>query len=44
MVCEEHFQNHHLEIDDVVTRSEGGIDHIGNPQFLCSHCNRLKGN
>ena len=42
--CGEHFQRHHLEVDHIIARSEGGTDHIGNLQLLCSHCNRLKGN
>ena len=44
MGCGEHFQRHHLEVDHIIARSEGGTDHIGNLQLLCSHCNRLKGN
>lgn len=42
--CGEHFQRHHLEVDHIIARAEGGTDHIDNLQLLCSHCNRIKGN
>ena len=33
-----------FDLDQVIPRSRGGIDHLDNLQLLCSHCNRLKGN
>lgn len=33
-----------LHLDHIVTRSRGGLCHIGNVQFLCGSCNSSKGN
>ena len=41
--CRERFDIRHLEVDHIVAKSKGGSDHISNLQFLCSHCNRVKG-
>ena len=41
--CDEHFQSRHLEVDHIVSRREGGTDHIDNLQLLCGNCNRTKG-
>ena len=42
--CNEHFKAQQLEVDHIIARSQGGTDHLGNLQLLCSHCNRIKGN
>ena len=42
--CNEHFKDHHLEVDHIIAKSKGGTDHIENLQLLCGHCNRVKGN
>ncbi|MDE0013592.1 MAG: DNA methyltransferase [Candidatus Poribacteria bacterium] len=41
--CGEHFQMRNLEVDHIIAETNGGTDHIGNLQLLCSHCNRVKG-
>jgi len=41
--CQEHFQQHHLEVDHNISRKKGGTDHLENLQLLCSYCNRTKG-
>ena len=32
-----------FEVDHVIPRARGGMDHLGNLQLLCPHCNRVKG-
>ena len=39
----ERFAMHNLEVDHIVSRAEGGTDHLGNLQLLCGRCNRVKG-
>ena len=41
--CGQHFELRNLEIDHIVARSSGGLDHKENLQLLCGGCNRLKG-
>ena len=41
--CGEHFKMQNLEVDHIIALSKGGNDHIANLQFLCGHCNRVKG-
>ncbi len=41
--CQEYFQYRHLEVDHIIARSQGGGDHLGNLQLLCTSCNRIKG-
>lgn len=42
--CLHFFEFRHLEVDHIVPRAKGGIDHPDNLQLLCSSCNRMKGN
>ena len=42
--CRQHFQPPNLTVDHIIARSQGGTDHLGNLQLLCSHCNAVKGN
>ena len=41
--CGQHFQIQNLEVDHIISRSQGGTDHIENLQLLCGSCNRIKG-
>ena len=41
--CKTEFPFRMFEVDHVIPRSRGGIDHIDNLQLLCTHCNRTKG-
>ena len=41
--CKNHYQYKDLEIDHIIAKTNGGIDHIDNLQLLCGNCNRLKG-
>ena len=41
--CGQHFELRNLEIDHIVARSSGGLDHKENLQLLCGGCNRVKG-
>ena len=41
--CGEHFEVRHLEVDHIISRRNGGTDHIENLQLLCGSCNRIKG-
>ncbi len=41
--CNTHFETRHLEVDHIISRSNGGTDHIENLQLLCGNCNRVKG-
>ena len=41
--CGEHFQARHLEVDHIISRRNGGTDHVNNLQLLCASCNRIKG-
>ena len=42
--CKASFDYSCLEVDYIIATSKGGINHLGNLQLLCSHCNRVKGN
>ena len=42
--CSEHFKPQNLEVDHIIARAKGGMDHIQNLQLLCGNCNRIKGN
>ena len=41
--CKKRFDIENLEIDHIIPKNDGGIDHIDNLQLLCGHCNRIKG-
>ena len=41
--CRQHFEARHLEVDHIVSRHNGGTDHLDNLQLLCASCNRIKG-
>ena len=41
--CDTHFPFRVMEVDHVRPRVQGGTDHAGNLQLLCSGCNRSKG-
>ena len=41
--CGQRFELRNLEIDRIVARSSGGLDHKENLQILCGGCNRVKG-
>ena len=41
--CGTHFEAGHLEVDHIISSSNGGTDHIDNLQLLCGNCNRIKG-
>ena len=41
--CREHFEARHLEVDHIISRKNGGTNHIDNLQLLCGNCNRVKG-
>jgi len=41
--CKISFPFHVMEVDHKTPRSQGGTDHPGNLQLLCSGCNRSKG-
>ena len=41
--CGKHFEPRRLEVDHIIARSKGGMDHIENLQLLCGSCNRIKG-
>ena len=41
--CKHHYENKDLEIDHIISKADGGTDHIDNLQLLCGHCNRVKG-
>ena len=34
----------YLEVDHIVPRSDGGVDHISNRMLVCGPCNRIKSN
>ena len=40
--CQRPFYYRELEVDHIVPKAKGGVDHIGNLQLLCTTCNRLK--
>lgn len=42
--CGTHFEARNLEVDHIISRRNGGTDHIENLQLLCGNCNRIKGN
>ena len=42
--CYQHFETRHFEVDHIISRSQGGTDHIENLQLLCGNCNKVKGN
>ena len=41
--CGMHFNVQHLEVDHIISRRNGGTDHLENLQLLCGSCNRVKG-
>ena len=41
--CRTEFPFRMFEVDHLIPRSRGGVDHIDNLQLLCAHCNRTKG-
>ena len=41
--CQTHFELRNLEVDHIISQSDGGTDHIENLQLLCGNCNRIKG-
>ena len=41
--CRMMFPFRNFEIDQVIPRARGGLDHIENLQLLCGACNRAKG-
>lgn len=41
--CGVHFESRNLEVDHIISRRNGGTDHIENLQLLCGSCNRIKG-
>ena len=41
--CRSEFPFRVLEVDHIIPRGGGGQDNIENPQLLCAHCNRVKG-
>jgi len=41
--CSTHFEYRNLEVDHIISRKEGGTDHLDNLQLLCGNCNRVKG-
>ena len=41
--CRDHFEARHLEVDHIISRKNGGTNHIDNLQLLCGNCNRVKG-
>ena len=42
--CGTHLLPQHLTVDHIIAPSKGGTGHLDNLQFLCGHCNSLKGN
>ena len=41
--CRNEFPFRVLEVDHIIPLGGGGQDNIDNPQLLCAHCNRVKG-
>ena len=41
--CRSEFPFRVLEVDHVIPQRAGGQGNIENPQLLCAHCNRVKG-
>ena len=41
--CGTHFEAWNLEVDHIISRRNGGTDHVENLQLLCGSCNRIKG-
>ncbi len=41
--CREHFLIQNFTVDHIISRKQGGTDHLDNLQLLCARCNSVKG-